>query len=65
MQVRQKIMARHMEVGGFDDLLKTRMAGRDACREFDGSILRQLPAIRESRTYVVTQETKSSTRRPL
>ena len=61
VQVRSEIMECHMVAGGFDYLLKTRMADMDAYREFAGSVLWQLPGVRETRTYAVMEEVKNST----
>lgn len=65
VQVRDEIMECHMVAGGFDYLLKTRMADMAAYRDFAGSILWQLPGVRETRTYAVIEEIKSSARLPL
>ena len=65
VQVRDEIMECHMVAGGFDYLLKTRMADMAAYREFAGSVLWQLPGVRETRTYAVMEEVKSTTRLPL
>jgi Lrp/AsnC family transcriptional regulator, leucine-responsive regulatory protein len=65
VQVRDEIMECHMVAGGFDYLLKTRMADMAAYRAFAGSVLWQLPGVRETRTYAVMEEVKSSTRLPL
>ena len=62
VQVRTEIMECHMVAGGFDYLLKTRMADMLAYREFAGTVLWQLPGIRETRTYAVMEEVKNSTR---
>jgi Lrp/AsnC family leucine-responsive transcriptional regulator len=62
VQVRDEIMECHMVAGGFDYLLKTRMADMCAYREFAGTVLWQLPGVRETRTYAVMEEVKSSTR---
>lgn len=62
VQVRPEIMECHMVAGGFDYLLKTRMADMLAYREFAGTVLWQLPGIRETRTYAVMEEVKNSTR---
>lgn len=61
VQVRAEIMECHMVAGGFDYLLKTRMADMTAYREFAGSVLWQLPGVRETRTYAVMEEIKSTT----
>lgn len=55
----------HMVAGGFDYLLKTRMADMAAYREFAGTVLWQLPGVRETRTYPVMEEVKNTTRLPL
>ena len=65
VQVREEILECHMVAGGFDYLLKTRMADMAAYRAFAGSVLWQLPGVRETRTYAVIEEVKSSTRLPL
>ena len=61
VQVRSEIMECHMVAGGFDYLLKTRMADMTAYREFAGTVLWQLPGVRETRTYAVMEEVKNST----
>ena len=62
VQVRSEIMECHMVAGGFDYLLKTRMANMAAYRDFAGNVLWQLPGVRETRTYVVMEEVKDTTR---
>lgn len=62
VQVRDEIMECHMVAGGFDYLLKTRMADMQAYREFAGTVLWQLPGVRETRTYAVMEEVKDSRR---
>ena len=62
VQVRPEILECHMVAGGFDYLLKTRMADMGAYRDFAGTVLRQLPGVRETRTYAVMEEVKNSTR---
>ena len=59
-QVHEEIMECHMVAGGFDYLLKTRMADMGAYRSFAGQVLWQLPGVRETRTYAVMEEVKSS-----
>ncbi len=61
VQVRGEIMECHMVAGGFDYLLKTRMADMDAYRAFAGTVLWQLPGVRETRTYAVMEEVVNST----
>jgi Lrp/AsnC family leucine-responsive transcriptional regulator len=62
VQVYPQIMECHMVAGGFDYLLKTRMADMAAYRQFAGTALWQLPGVRETRTYAVMEEVKNSTR---
>ena len=65
VQVHPQILECHMVAGGFDYLLKTRVADMQAYRDFAGTVLWQLPGVRETRTYAVMEEVKSSTRLPL
>ena len=60
VQVRAEIMECHMVAGGFDYLLKTRMADMAAYRDFAGTVLWQLPGVRETRTYPVMEEVKNT-----
>src|SRR4051812_44491342 len=62
VQVHPEILECHMVAGGFDYLLKTRMADMDAYRNFAGTVLWQLPGVRETRTYAVMEEVKHSTK---
>ncbi|MBA3592464.1 MAG: Lrp/AsnC ligand binding domain-containing protein [Pseudomonadota bacterium] len=62
VQVYPEIMECHMVAGGFDYLLKTRMADMAAYRQFAGTALWQLPGVRETRTYAVMEEVKNNTR---
>ena len=61
VQVRPEILECHLVAGGFDYLLKTRVADMAAYRQFIGSVIWTLPGVRETRTYVVMEEVKSST----
>jgi Lrp/AsnC family leucine-responsive transcriptional regulator len=65
VQVRPEIMECHMVAGGFDYLLKTRLNDMTAYREFAGTVLWQLPGVRETRTYAVMEEVKNTTHLPL
>src|SRR6476661_7159245 len=65
VQVHDEIMECHMVAGGFDYLLKTRMRDMQAYREFAGTVLWQLPGIRETKTYAVMEEVKHTGRLPL
>lgn len=60
--VHDEIMECHMVSGGFDYLLKIRVEDMAAYRAFAGSVLWQLPGVRETRSYAVMEEVKSSTR---
>ena len=60
VQVRPEILECHMVAGGFDYLVKTRVADMEAYRRFAGTVLWQLPGVRETRTYAVMEEVKSS-----
>jgi Lrp/AsnC family leucine-responsive transcriptional regulator len=62
VQVRPEIMECHMVAGGFDYLLKTRSADMNDYRNFAGTVLWQLPGVRETRTYAVMEEVKNSAR---
>ena len=62
VQVRPEIMECHMVAGGFDYLLKTRSADMNDYRRFAGTVLWQLPGVRETRTYAVMEEVKNSAR---
>jgi Lrp/AsnC family transcriptional regulator, leucine-responsive regulatory protein len=55
-----EIQACHMVSGGFDYLLKVRVADMNAYRQLLGDILSRLPHVRETHTYVVMQEVKES-----
>jgi Lrp/AsnC family leucine-responsive transcriptional regulator len=50
----------HLVSGNFDFLLKTRVKDMLAYRELLGDTLLRLPAVSESRTYVVMDEIKST-----
>ena len=61
VQVRPEILECHLVAGGFDYLLKTRVADMPAYRQFVGSVIWTLPGVRETRTYAVMEEVKNST----
>ena len=65
VQVHDDILECHMVAGGFDYLLKTRFADMAAYRAFAGTVLWQLPGVRETRTYAVMQEVKHTARLPV
>ncbi len=60
VQTRREILEAHMVAGGFDYLLKTRSADMADYRRFAGAVLWQLPGVRETRTYAVMEEVKST-----
>ncbi len=62
VQAHPEIMECHLVAGGFDYLLKLRVADMAAYREFAGRALWQLPGVRETRTYAVMEEVKSTAR---
>ncbi len=55
----------HMVAGGFDYLVKTRVADMAAYRRFLGEVILQLPGVRETRTYAVMEEIKNDAPLPL
>src|SRR5688572_12292576 len=65
VQVRPEILECHLVAGGFDYLLKTRVADMAAYREFIGSVIWTLPGVRETRTYAVMEEVKNTTAFPV
>ena len=65
VQVRPEILEAHLVAGGFDYLLKTRVADMAAYRQFIGSVIWTLPGVRETRTYAVMEEVKSTTLLPV
>ncbi|MEE1656791.1 Lrp/AsnC ligand binding domain-containing protein [Microvirga sp. CF3062] len=54
-----EVLECHMVAGGFDYLVKTRVADMAAYRRFLGDILLALPGVKETRTYAVMEEVKS------
>ena len=65
VQVRPEILECHLVAGGFDYLIKTRVANMQAYREFVGSVIWALPGVRETRTYAVMEEVKNTTMLPI
>jgi Lrp/AsnC family transcriptional regulator, leucine-responsive regulatory protein len=61
VQVRPEILECHLVAGGFDYLIKTRVADMRAYRELIGSVVWALPGVRETHTYAVMEEVKNST----
>ncbi|PZU57843.1 MAG: ArsR family transcriptional regulator [Sphingobium sp.] len=60
-----EILECHMVAGGFDYLIKARVADMGAYRSFLGDILAAVPGVRETRTFAVLEEVKSSTALPI
>lgn len=55
----------HMVAGGFDYLIKTRVRDMAAYRAFLGEVLTKMPGVRETRTYAVLEEVKTTTLLPI
>ncbi|MDJ1157380.1 Lrp/AsnC ligand binding domain-containing protein [Chelatococcus sp. SYSU_G07232] len=53
-----EVLECHMVAGGFDYLVKTRVADMAAYRRFLGEVLLALPGVTETRTYAVMEEVK-------
>lgn len=62
---RPEILECHMVAGGFDYLLKVRMADMAAYRTFLAETLAEMPGVRETRTYPVMEEVKSGIALPI
>ncbi|MEH0196963.1 ArsR family transcriptional regulator [Caulobacter zeae] len=60
-----EVLECHMVAGGFDYLIKARVRDMDAYRSFLGDILVKMPGVRETRTYAVLEEVKSTVQLPL
>ena len=60
-----EVLECHMVAGGFDYLVKTRVADMDAYRRFLGDVLLSLPGVTETRTYAVMEEVKSDAPLPV
>ncbi|WP_455176447.1 Lrp/AsnC ligand binding domain-containing protein [Azospirillum largimobile] len=60
-----EVLECHMVAGGFDYLVKTRVADMAAYRGFLGEVLLPLPGVRETRTYAVMEEIKNDAPLPL
>lgn len=53
-----EVLECHMVAGGFDYLVKARVADMPAYRRFLGEVLLALPGVTETRTYAVMEEVK-------
>jgi Lrp/AsnC family transcriptional regulator, leucine-responsive regulatory protein len=60
-----EILECHLVAGGFDYLIKARVRDMNAYRAFLGERLSVLPGVRETRTYAVLEEVKSTTALPI
>ena len=58
VQVIPEVLECHMVAGGFDYLVKARLADMAAYRRFLGETLLSMPGVRETRTYAVMEEIK-------
>jgi len=65
VQVRPEILECHLVAGGFDYLIKTRVADMAAYRDLLASVIWGLPGVRETRTYAVMEEVKNTTALPI
>lgn len=54
-----EVLECYMVAGGFDFLVKARVADMRSYRRFLGNVLLALPGVRETRTYAVMEEVKS------
>ncbi|WP_117193603.1 Lrp/AsnC ligand binding domain-containing protein [Rhizobium terrae] len=54
------VMECHMVAGGFDYLVKARVAGMEAYRQFLSQVILPLPGVRETHTYAVMEEIKGT-----
>lgn len=60
-----EVLECHMVAGGFDYLIKTRLADMTAYRRFLGDVLLSFPGVHETRTYAVMEEVKNDGPLPL
>ena len=60
-----EVLECHMVAGGFDYLIKARVKDMAAYRTFLGSTLVGMPKVRETRTYAVLEEVKSTHQLPV
>jgi Lrp/AsnC family transcriptional regulator, leucine-responsive regulatory protein len=59
------VMECHLIAGGFDYLVKARVADMSTYRTFLSELLTAVPGIRETRTYTVMEEVKDTTHLPI
>lgn len=60
-----EVLECHMVAGGFDYLVKTRVADMGAYRRFLAEVLLSLPGVRETHTFAVMEEIKNTIALPL
>jgi Lrp/AsnC family transcriptional regulator, leucine-responsive regulatory protein len=60
-----EVLECHMVAGGFDYLIKTRVADMTAYRRFLGEVLLSLPGVRETHTFAVMEEVKNTASLPV
>ena len=65
VRLRPEILECHEVAGGFDYLLKTRVADMGAFRDLVAAVAWNLPGVRDVRTYAVMEELKNTTALPL
>ncbi len=65
VQLRPEILECHEVAGGFDYLLKTRVAHMGAWRDLVAAVAWNLPGVRDVRTYAVMEELKHTTALPV
>jgi len=65
VQLRPEILECHEVAGGFDYLLKTRVAHMGAYRDLVAAVAWSLPGVRDVRTFAVMEELKNTTALPL
>jgi len=65
VQLRPEILECHEVAGGFDYLLKTRVAHMGAYRDLVAAVAWSLPGVRDVRTYAVMEELKHTTALPV
>jgi Lrp/AsnC family leucine-responsive transcriptional regulator len=65
VQARPEIQECHLVAGGFDYLIKIRVADMQAYRDLLASVMWSLPGVRETHTYAVMEEVKHSTDLPV
>jgi Lrp/AsnC family leucine-responsive transcriptional regulator len=65
VRLRPEILECHEVAGGFDYLLKTRVAHMGAYRDLVAAVAWSLPGVRDVRTYAVMEELKTTTALPV